>query len=522
MSLKFEDEDRFTNNYEQPLSLWKLIEECVPPCERDEIRVILGESAVDLTLDLHAEVAMLLEIWRSMKTSRLTPSHSQASHAVLPESPAIKDLLRHEIQLLLLNIQNKAHKEGRDESDALSSYNHDVVSFALGQNKAAYTPSRSVNAESMKDKWMVLQSSQTTNNFENESFSSLSHLKDNVEAVKDKVNVTNIDKIVAHLQSILQEESKILEKYIQFLQECLEEEHNCSLDPKMQTAVPSIAELREERKILERDLQLATPSVQSLVQVHKLYGCRSSQRSCRRTVRLNNPAVNPSEGGHSSTVTSGQSEPDLEQRMKQHSTSPLGESGASGMKDSSTKLKYSGIFTTSSQRFSCRTMDLSKPTYHSKGASTTCLASKGACSPVACSEVKTQSKTQPQKMDDKSRALSANKIESACERTFIEESPSFQEEGQKALVYSQSANGFLMGQQSIVSSTQTGVHCTTENNRTLLSSLRSPVEVLSSIPQQDGHILNPAPPTTEKPIGTQGKSTHRLRRACRDSLTGHT
>lgn len=56
---------------------------------------------------------MLLEIWRSMRTSRLTPTHPQASHAMLPESPAIKDLLRHEVQLLLLNIQNKAHKEGR-------------------------------------------------------------------------------------------------------------------------------------------------------------------------------------------------------------------------------------------------------------------------------------------------------------------------------------------------------------------------------------------------------------------------
>ncbi|XP_072129745.1 coiled-coil domain-containing protein 24 isoform X1 [Mobula birostris] len=516
-SLKFEDENRFTNNYKQPSSLWKLIEECVPPSERDEIRVILGESAVDLNQDLHAEVAMLWEIWQSMRTSRLTSCHSQASHAVLPESPAIKDLLRKEIQLLLLNIQNKAHKEGRDESDALSCYNPDVVSFALGQNKAANMPNRSGNLKNAKDKWIVLQSSQTVNNSESESFSSLSHLKNDVEAVKEKVNITNIDEIVVHLQSILQEESKMLEKYIQFLQECLEEEHNYSLEPKIQIAVPSIAELREERKILEQDLQLAPPSIQSLVQVHKPSGYRSSSRSCGRAVRLNNPALNPSEGGHCSTVTSGQSEPDLEQRMQRHNISPLSESSASGTRDSSTKLEYSGILNISPQTTSSAAVDLSIPTLHGKGASAMYLAPKGVCSPVVYSKVKTHSKIE-QKMDEMPRTLNPKKIETVSERNNIEESLLLQEEEEKSSVYSQSTDNFPTGQQSIAFSSQTRVCCTTENNRTLLSSLRSPTEV----PKQNGYILNPTPPTTEKPISTQGKSTHRLRRTHRDSLIGHT
>ncbi|XP_059840108.1 coiled-coil domain-containing protein 24 isoform X2 [Hypanus sabinus] len=514
-SLKFEDEDsRFTSNYKQPSSLWKLIEECVPPTERDEIRVILGESAVDLNQDLHAEVAMLWEIWQSMKTSRLTSCHS---HVVLPESPAIKDLLRQEIQLLLLNIQNKAHKEGRDESDAFSSYNPDVVSFALGQNKAANMPNRSGNPKNAKDKWIFLQSSQTVSNSESESFSSLSHLKNDVEAVKDKVNITNIDEIVVHLQSILQEESKMLEKYTQFLQECLEEEHNRSLEPKIQIAVPSIAELREERKILEQDLQLSPTSIQSLVQVHKPSGYRSSSRSCGRAVRLNNPALNPSEGGHCSAVISIQSEPDLEQRMKRHNISPLGESNASGTRDSSTKLEYSGILNISSQRTSSAAVDLSIPTLHGKGASAMYLAPKVVCSPVVYSKVNSHSKI-VQKMDEMPRTSSPKKMETAPERNNIEESPLLQEGRQKSSVHSQSTNNFLTGQQSIAFSSQTGVHCTIENNRTLLSSLRSPTEV----PKQDGYVLNPTPPTTEKPISTQGKSTHRLRRTHRDSLIGHT
>lgn len=517
MSLKSEDEDRiFTDNYDQPLSLWKLIEECVPPCERDEIRVILGESAVDLTLDLHGEVAMLLEIWRSMRTRRLTPTHPQASHAMLPESPAIKDLLRHEVQLLLLNIQNKAHKEGRNESDALSSYNPDIVSFALGHNKDANVLNSPVNAESMKDKWIVLKSSKKNSNCEIESFSCLSHLKDNVEAIKDKFNVTNIDEIVAHLQSILQEESKMLDRYIQFLQESLEEEHNCSFNPLVHNPVPSIAELRKERKILERDLQLAPVSIQ--IQVHKPPGCRPTHRSSRKTARLNNPAVSPSEESNSSTATCGHSEPDLEQRMKQHNISPLGEYSAIGTRDSPTKLKYSGILAASSQRTSCKAVDLSIPTSHGKEA----LNGNVSKCHTACREVKTQGNIQSPKMDDKPRTLSVNKIESACYRTSVEESPSLQEERQGALVYSQSTNDFPTGQLSIASSTQIGVHRTTENNRTGLSSLKSPVEIFTSMPKHDGYVLNPTPPTTEKPISTQGKSTNRLRRARIDNLTGHT
>ncbi|XP_078264072.1 coiled-coil domain-containing protein 24 [Rhinoraja longicauda] len=517
MSLKCKDEDSlFTDNYEQPLSLWKLIEECVPPCERDEIRLILGESAVDLTLDLHGEVAMLLEIWRLIRTSRLTPAHPQVQQALLPESPAIKDLLRHEIQLLLLNIQNKAHKEGRNESDALSLYNPDIVSFALGHNKAANVLNTPVNAESMKDKWIVLQSSQTNSNCEIEGFSCLSHLKDNVEAIKDKFNVTNIDEIVAHLQSILQEESQMLEKYIQFLQESLEEEHYCCFNPQVHNPVPSIAELRKERKILERDLQLAPAPIQ--IQVHKPPGCRPTHRSCRKTARLNNPAVSPSGESHSSTATCGHSEPDLEQKMIRHNISPLGEYSAIGTRDSPTKLKYSGILAASSQRTSCKAVDLSIPTSHGKETSTGITSN---CR-TAGREVKTQGNIQPQKTDDMSRTLSANKIESACYRTSVEESPSLQEEGQVALVYSQSTNDFPTGQLSIASSTQIGIHRTTENNRTVLSSLKSPVEIFTSTPKHDGYVLNPTPPTTEKPIGTQGKSTNRLRRARIDNLTGHT
>jgi hypothetical protein len=42
--------------YELPLSLWALVEQYVPDNERDEVKNILGESMVDLSLELHVEV----------------------------------------------------------------------------------------------------------------------------------------------------------------------------------------------------------------------------------------------------------------------------------------------------------------------------------------------------------------------------------------------------------------------------------------------------------------------------------
>ncbi|XP_078417097.1 coiled-coil domain-containing protein 24 isoform X2 [Cetorhinus maximus] len=490
MNLNCEEGDNiFPDNYEQPSSLWKLIEECVSSSERNEIREILGATAVDFSLDLHAEVATLSEIWRLMRATRLTVFRSQVSHAVLPEAPAIKDLLRQEIQLLLLNIQKKAHKEGRDENDVLSSYNPDIVRFAMVQSKAGSTLNRPASTESLIDKWMGLGRSQTSNNSESERF-------------------------------ILQEESNTLEKHIQFLQECIEEEHKYNLNLTTQNAVPSIAELKDERKILERDLQM-TPSILSMVQVHKPPGCRSSKRSCRNASRWNHTAASPLEGIHYSALTADLSETNLEQKMKKHSISPVDGSNANGTRDSSKKLGYTEALALSPHRTSLRAVDLLGPTYYEKGASASCPAPESTCTPGPPSKVKSKSKVQLHLIDDMSRTFSIQEIESTHDRTCIAGSLSLQEEEvQKSLAYSGSTNNFPAGQQSVSSSIWTDAHCITESKRTFSSNLRSPVEVLSSMSKQDGHILIPSPPSAEKPIGAQPRSTHRVRRARVDSVAG--
>ncbi|XP_043555005.1 coiled-coil domain-containing protein 24 isoform X1 [Chiloscyllium plagiosum] len=509
-----EGDNKFHGNVENPSSLWNIIEERVPPSERNEIRKILGASLVDLSLDLHAEVSTLMEIWQGMRATRLTVSQLQASRAALPESPAIKDLLRQEIQFLLLDVQKRAQKEGRDKNDALAPYNPDVVSFAMGQNKVQNTMNNPANTVNLIDQQVGLRTFETSNRNENGSLSGLSNsnYKDNINAIKGKINVRNIDEVVAHLQSILQEECNTLEKHIQFLQECIEEEHNCSLNSMMQSTIPSIAELKDERKILERDLQQA-PSIQSLLQVHKPPGCRSSKRSCRNISRWSNTAANTSEETQYSILAADLSEADLEQKIKKHSISTKGESSSNGTGNLKT-------LAASSHRTSFRAVDLSLPSYHDERASASCPTSENTCAPHPLSNMKGQNKVQLHLMGDVSGPFDKREIESTHDRTCIEGSLLLQAGVQKSLAYSESPNNFAVWQQSVSSSIRTDSHYTTESKRTSSSNLRNSVEVLSSIPKQDGRVLIPSPPSGEKPTGAQPRNMHRVRRARVDSLAG--
>ncbi|XP_078075540.1 coiled-coil domain-containing protein 24 isoform X2 [Mustelus asterias] len=479
----------------------------------------LPALANELSICPYLEVASLLEIWRLTRATRLMTSRSQVSHAVLPEAPAIKNMLRQEIQLLLLNIQKRAQKEGRDENDVLSSYNPDVVSFAMGQSKAGSTLNRPSNSESLIDKWMGLGIFQTSNSSENESLSALFICKDNIEAIKDKINVRNIDEVVAHLQFILQEESNTLEKHIQFLQECIEEEHNYSLNLTTPSTVPSIAELKDERKILERDLQLAPP-IQSLLQIPKPPGGRSSKRSCRNVSRWNTTVANPSEGIHYSKLPAGLSEADLEQKVIKHNISPVGRSSANVTRDCSSQLGYSGALAVSAHRTSLRAVHLSGPAHHDEGASARGPPPESTCTPGPCSKAKGQTKVQLHLAEDVSRTFSVREIESRRDRTCVKEPLSLQEEAQKSLAHSESADNLPVGQQLTSSSIRTDAHRVTESKRTLSSNLRSPVGMLPSVAKQDGRILIPSPPSAEKPIGAQARNTHRVRRTRVDSVAG--
>ncbi|XP_072275372.1 coiled-coil domain-containing protein 24 [Pyxicephalus adspersus] len=96
-----------------PASLWRLVEDLVPVRERAEVRRILGEAAVDLSLDLHAEIEVLLELCREIRSS--SPSTLQrppSSCSILADPPVIKEMVTQEIRMLLLSVRSKARRQG--------------------------------------------------------------------------------------------------------------------------------------------------------------------------------------------------------------------------------------------------------------------------------------------------------------------------------------------------------------------------------------------------------------------------
>uniref|UniRef100_V9KPU9 Coiled-coil domain-containing protein 24-like protein n=1 Tax=Callorhinchus milii TaxID=7868 RepID=V9KPU9_CALMI len=482
--------DPATGAIELPRSMWKLIEEFVSVSERDEIRQVLGEAAVDLSLDLHAEVAILMEIWHEMKEGQAL-AHSQDPMSVLLEPATIKSLLRHDIQLLLLNIQKKALDEGRNENEALSSYNRSVVSFALGQSWPGSGLSRPGSTDRSKDR---MSPQRRPNTSESQS------LVFNMEDLKDKLNIQNIDDIVLHLQSILQEECSILNKCILFLQKSLEEEHLSNSELVAINKEPSIAELKEERKILERDL-LLTSSIQNLALPSILSGPTSSQVSYRNIEPLSGGPADLTRRIPFLPLSSGRSEANLESCMKLHSPSESG----------------SWVYPIKPERLSTlpyRTslMPLSEPNCQIDGT-------PNAYAPFH-SKVKVQSKLQAHALGVESRTLSMTEMFPTCGTTPIEELSSLQNEMQMSLMCAEATNELPIESLLTSSLGHTEIHRSTEKPRTLPSRLRSPTEVLPSRAKLEGHILIPAPPSSEKPINAQPISGRRVRRAHTDSLTG--
>ncbi|XP_043942720.1 coiled-coil domain-containing protein 24 [Protopterus annectens] len=224
-------DQRHFEAYQEPPCLWKLVEEHVPPEERLEIKSILGEAMVDLSLELHAEVETLMAMWRDERGRFLSLSEAQNQlfSPVLADPPTVKEMLRQEINLLLLDIRQKAREQGRDENKALQIYNQDVVNFAMGASRARSRAnqsdkiaSRPGSALSIRDGQEVpirpLTGGSMADDRPVSSLSSSSSLGDYMETIADKLNLLDINEAVIHLQSTLKEECRMLEQDCNFLQ----------------------------------------------------------------------------------------------------------------------------------------------------------------------------------------------------------------------------------------------------------------------------------------------------------------
>ncbi|XP_067109055.1 coiled-coil domain-containing protein 24 [Osmerus mordax] len=183
--------------HEAPQSLWNLIVEHVPESELPEIRGFLGDALIDMYTEMLAEVEVWQHIWREVKQG--SPSRAQTPCPTLADPPAVRELLRAQVQLLLLSVRERAARDGRDGDAVMSRYKPAVVNYALAtpsnRSDGVGPPSRSSSRSSLS-----------------------SSGQEEIEAMRSQLNVSSIDQVVAHLQAVLTQEWELLKTHVQTLQ----------------------------------------------------------------------------------------------------------------------------------------------------------------------------------------------------------------------------------------------------------------------------------------------------------------
>ncbi|XP_072628645.1 coiled-coil domain-containing protein 24 isoform X1 [Canis lupus baileyi] len=250
-------------------SLWELVEEHVPLPERPEVKRLLGETTVDLSLELRAEVVTLQALLREARASRASGSRPTSEpSSLLAPPPLLRDLVRQELRQLLLSLRQKAIREGRDQTQAWVQYSPRVLRFALEEPRCDL-PEQKIQMRSEPSGQRDLS------------------------IIKDQLNVSSIDQVAGHLRILLEEECHTLERMVPILQggggtgapprDCLDqfwgpamgilasaskagalsqlslqrclEEYTGAPQPSEATLEPTLAELKEQKAAMQQELQ---------------------------------------------------------------------------------------------------------------------------------------------------------------------------------------------------------------------------------------------------------------------------
>ncbi|XP_070950379.1 coiled-coil domain-containing protein 24 isoform X2 [Macaca nemestrina] len=194
-----------------------------------------------------SQVAMLRALLQEARSSQ-APSSRPISDpsSLLAPPPLLKDLLRQELRQLLQGLHHKAICEGRwepqawvlspdtrDQAQAWVQYSPRVLHFALEEPRCDL-PEQEI--------------------FQMRGGRPSSGHRD-LSIIKDQLNVSNIDQVARHLRGLLEEECHTLEREIPILQRCLEEEYMRPCHPSEAALEPTLAELKEQKKAMEQELQ---------------------------------------------------------------------------------------------------------------------------------------------------------------------------------------------------------------------------------------------------------------------------
>ncbi|XP_041660098.1 coiled-coil domain-containing protein 24 [Cheilinus undulatus] len=229
-------------------SLWILIADHVPGSELSEIYRALGSSLVDGYKAAHTEAEKLFKTWQDSQQgnigSRAGTPIPRLQGSPLADPPAIKELLRAEVKMLLQTLQDRVGRGGRDEEMLFSRYKPEMVDYALG-----HLDSYQRNSIDPADSGYGSRPSSTC--------SVRSIAKDEIESMRDKLNITGIDQVVERLRSILTEEYAELKRLVKHFKENFKQKCWCQLGK----SEPSLAELKELRRAIQMDLELHPSSL---------------------------------------------------------------------------------------------------------------------------------------------------------------------------------------------------------------------------------------------------------------------
>ncbi|CAF0751090.1 unnamed protein product [Brachionus calyciflorus] len=240
--------------YEPPESIWHFIKSLANQQEIDVIENKIGSSLIEESLDLHAEIDTLLEIWRDYRheTERTLLTYRQPQNPKKNLEPAnVRNTLKKEIALFLNQLRQQYKMDHTKFNAQILKNNHNlnVINYVLGtpvnKNEDLLNEDRPRTSRSRLGFDTPLIPRPRTKQQLNEQIENLP---------EDKINFVDIDTIVDKIQTILNDEIKQLKDDIEFLMDCLDKESEFRIKTSGMLKEPSINELKEERKKLESDL----------------------------------------------------------------------------------------------------------------------------------------------------------------------------------------------------------------------------------------------------------------------------
>ncbi|XP_042354428.1 coiled-coil domain-containing protein 24 [Plectropomus leopardus] len=224
-------------------SLWSLITEHAPDSELPKIHTALGHALIDMYTEVHTEADMWHKMWQASHQgnsgSRAGTPLPRQQVSPLADPPAVKELVRAEVKMLLQTLRERASSEGRDGEELLSRYKPETVDYALSYLDSCSNPGDTDNGSRPS--------------------SHCSNAEDEIEALRDKLNVTDLDQVVDRLRCVMTEECEALKRLVKHFKENFKQK--CRSQCESDKSEPTLAELRELRGAVQMDLELYPSSL---------------------------------------------------------------------------------------------------------------------------------------------------------------------------------------------------------------------------------------------------------------------